>query len=194
MQLHNALIDNPIPLCLNSSQFLFLPCTYFSFPASHFQSPLLLSVSVCGWGVMCVLLTSLSTDLQRIRSPSNLPVITATLMPMVPIWITDAGDADCHVHQKATLPEESKRNIEAISPCMSDSLQLDVGLFVILAVCCLNHSWTWATNLAPGETQIITEGCVQTGDRVKFKFKYGCVVVFITFCCDISKVGNIEVT
>ena len=118
-----------------SSSLLSLPLR-----SSFSSTPSYLCLSVCVGGGISVTLTSLRTDLQRIRNPSDLPVITTIAPISIPVPIIDAVDVDSQNDQKTTLPEEMKRNIEAIGPCTSNSLQLGIGSSVILAVCCLNHS------------------------------------------------------
>ena len=101
----------------------------------YFPSPST-PLSLCEWvRGLGVLLTSLSTDLQGIRSPSDLPVRTATLH----IPTTNAGHVNSQVNQKATIPKETYRNIESVGPCVSDSLQLGITLSVVPAVSPLNH-------------------------------------------------------
>ena len=134
-----------IPQSIIPSFFVLIPLSHSLLYSLISLSPLPpstpLSLCLCGWvwGIS-VLLTSLSPDLQRIRSPSYLPLFTA-IAPIlrVPMPIIDAGDVDSQIYQKATLPKEMKRNMEVIGPCMSNSLQLGIGLFAILAVCYLNH-------------------------------------------------------
>ena len=174
--MQNASMYNPIPFCLIFSlyiTYLHRSPTVSILMDPYFPSPSTPS-SLCGWmSGLGVLLTSLSSDLQGIRSPSDLPLIAATLTPRV---TTDAGHVNSQINQKATIPKEMYRNIESVGPCVSDLLQLGIGLSVILALCPLNHSWTWATDLAPSEAQSITNGCVQADHRVKFKFNH-CFVV-----------------
>ena len=171
--MHNVSMHNPIPFCL-----IFFIYTYRSPTLSLLMDPCFPlpfpHLSLCEWVTdIAVPLTSLSTDLQGIRSPSDLPVITVTPEP---IPIIAAGHVNSQLNQKVSIPKETYWNIESVGPCVSDLLQLGIGSFVVLADCPLNHSWPSTTNLAPGETQSITKGCVQADHRVKFKFKH-CFVV-----------------
>ena len=170
-----------MPRCIIQSLSVWFSLYIYRSPtlSSHgslFPSPLPTHLSLCGWVTgIAVPLTSLSTDLQRIRSPSNLPVITVTTVP-IPISIIDAGHVNSQINQKAAIPKETQRNIESVGPCVSHSLQLGIVSFVVIAVCPLNHAWPSAADLAPGETQRITKGCVQADHWVKFIFKYGFAV------------------
>ena len=135
--MHNVSMHNPIPFCL-----IFFIYTYRSPTLSLLMDPCFPlpfpHLSLCEWVTdIAVPLTSLSTDLQGIRSPSDLPVITVTPEP---IPIIAAGHVNSQLNQKVSIPKETYWNIESVGPCVSDLLQLGIGSFVVLADCPLNHS------------------------------------------------------